>query len=106
MYSDREILAMSGVASLDTCFLNPDTYQAGDSEILVPRVVPLTDVQGMLFCDQDAFDFWSVRINRALAMADTDPDLPPRIPVETNAARGLWGFRFPGNWRATRRRRP
>lgn len=105
MYSDEEILAMSGVASLDACFPNPDTYQAGDSEILVPGAVPLTAAKGMLFCDQDAYDFWSVKIDQALAMADTKPDLPPPIPSETDAARGLWGLRFPGNWRATRRQR-
>jgi hypothetical protein len=105
MYAVGEILAMSGVASLDACFLNPDTYQAGDSEILVARAVPLMDVKGLLFCDQNASDFWVPQIEKALAIANPIPALPPRIPAGADGARGMLDCRFPGNWIPTRRQR-
>jgi hypothetical protein len=106
MYSLTEILAMRGVLSLDPCFPNPDTYQAGDSEILASGVVPLTDLKGLLFCDRDAYDFWIPQIEKALATAHPAPALPPPIPVGTDGAKGMLGCRFPGNWRPTRRQRP
>jgi hypothetical protein len=106
LYSVAEILAMGGAASLDACFLNPDTYQAGDSEILVPRVVPLIDIKGLLFCDRNASDFWVPNINNALATANPTPSLPSRIPAEADGTRGMLGCRFPGNWKPIRRQRP
>jgi hypothetical protein len=103
LYSDGQILAMSGAEAFDACFPNPDTYQAGDSEILAPRVVSLTDIRGMLFCDQEAFDFWQGKIDAAFAAANPRPTPPSQLMVRTDGVRGLWGCRFPGNWRPRRR---
>jgi hypothetical protein len=106
LYSDAEILAMSGLDAFDACFQNPDGYQAGDSEVLVPRIVPLTVYRGMVFLDQESLDYWREEVRKALATANPKPALPPPIASSADGFRGLWGFRFPGNWRPTRRIRP
>lgn len=107
LFSDPEIIGMSGLDAFDECFPNPDGYQAGDSEILVPRIVPLTDFRGMVFLDDESLAYWREEVRKAVAMANPRPAMPDRrITATGDGFRGLWGFRFPGNWRPTRRHRP
>jgi len=107
MFTEEEILSMTGSGAFEACFPNPETYQAGDSEIFVPKIVPLTDFRGTVFWDEDYRAYWWGRMERAVGRANPRPTLPSQpIRVSTNGPRGLWGFRFPGNWRPTRRHRP
>ncbi len=106
-YSDADILAMSGIDAFDASFPNPNTYQAGDSEILVPNGVPLVDFRGMVFWDQDSLDYWRQKLRSAFAPTNPKPTIPAaRIIGSADGVGGLWGFRFPGNWRPMKRQRP
>jgi ssDNA thymidine ADP-ribosyltransferase, DarT len=105
MYTEEEILAMRGLDAFDACFQNPDTYQAGESEVLVPQIVPLTDLRGLVFWDEGARSHWRDEVTKALNAANPPPALPPKpIPSSAAGAAGMWGFRFPGQWRPARTR--
>jgi hypothetical protein len=101
-FSAAEILQRTGVEHFDACFQNPDTYQAYDSEIFVPGIVPLVDFRAIIFCDEEAAKHWVARINDAAAKAQPVPALPADSITAYTQGSGL-GFRFPGNWRAQRR---
>jgi hypothetical protein len=105
MYSEDEIVTMTGVDAFDACFQNPDTYVAGESEVLVPQIVPLTDFQGMVFWDEEARDHWREQIVKVLEGVNPPPAFPAK-PIQLSPAgpAGMWGFRFPGQWRPARKR--
>lgn len=106
MFTEEAILRMTGSEAFEACFPNPDTYQAGDSEIFVPEIVPLTDFRGMVFWDEGSKVYWWEQVKRSVEQANPRPTLSQPICVSTNGPRGLWGFRFPGNWQPTRRHCP
>lgn len=95
-----EILGMTGMERFDDCFKTPeDDPKPNDpkpfSEILVPGRIPVDIFRGLIFCDQEALDFWQPVVNEVFPS--------PSITVTT---RGLWGFGFPLNWHPAERVRP
>jgi hypothetical protein len=103
-YPADDIKTRSGVDHFDACFQNPDTYQAANSEIFVPDGVPVSTFRALVFCDDEARDYWLPKIQQAAEAANPTPDFPDQ-PISV-ATKALQGFRFPGDWVATNRIRP
>lgn len=102
-YSDHpadQIKLRLGVDAFDACFQNPDSYQAGDAEILVPSRVPLLAFRALVFSDDEARDYWLPLVQLALSDAPDSTPAPQRIEV---AVRSGLRFRFPGDFAPTRR---
>lgn len=85
-YSADMIKSRSGIYHFDACFQNPDTYMAGDSEILIPHKIPIDHFRYLTFCDEPAMLYWTDKL----------PGLS--IPTTNNHR-----FRFPPNWAPTDR---
>jgi len=103
-YAAGEIKKRSGIEFFDACFPNLDTYQAGDSEIFVPGLVPAHHIRGIVFCDQQALDHW-LPIVQAAATAAPQETQYPEEPIKVGTGPVL-RFRFPGDFAATTRIRP
>jgi hypothetical protein len=102
-YPAADIKTRSGVDQFDACFPNPDTYQAANSEIFVPDQVPVSTFRALVFCDDEARDFWLPAIKAAADEANPTPAFPDQpITVATKTYRG---FKFPGDWTPTNRMR-
>ncbi len=106
LFPAEDIPGWLGIGYFDACFMNPDTYLAGDSEILVPGLVPLVDFRGIVFCDREAYEYWGNQINEAYVAATPQAPLPAQ-GLQSYAGRTPdFRFRFPGDWSPTRRLRP
>jgi hypothetical protein len=104
VYSADQIKAMVGITAFDGCFQNTDTYQAGNAEVFVPDLIPLTEWAGIVFCDQEASDYWRPLINEAYRDTSPRPALPTRrLGIHVGSAPG---FQFPGTYAPTARLRP
>lgn len=102
-YSDHaadEVKQFGGVDAFDACFQNPNSYQAGDAEIFAVSQVPLVAFRGLVFCDNEARDYWLPLIRAALSAVPDGTPAPPRIEV---AVRSGLRFRFPGDFSPKRR---
>jgi hypothetical protein len=99
-YPADDIKQRSGIEAFDACFPNPDTFMAGNAEIIVPSAIPLKAFRGIVFCDKEAHDYWLPILGEILS--SLSPGVKPSQPIQV-AARGLPGFRFPGDYAATRR---
>lgn len=100
-YSAADIHERGGLAAFDDCFESEVTYQAGNAEIFVSGVVPLTDFRAIIFPDEDARTYWIARINATEYAVDPEPELPDE-PITTHLG-GTQGFHFPGDYKPTRR---
>ncbi len=92
-YPVDDILGMTGAEHFDACFREPGNA-VKFSEILVPGLIPVGYFRGLVFCDQQAMDYWMPRIEERLP----EPPLPLTV---TN--RVLWGFYFPVDWHPVER---
>lgn len=93
-YPASDIATMTGAEHFDGCFKTLDNEPKPFSEILVPDQIPVDHFRGLVFCDQEARNYWWPIIAR-------DFSTPP-ITVTT---RGLWDFGFPLNWLPNERAR-
>jgi len=99
-YTVEEIRSRSEIDALDACFPNPDTYQAyPQTEILVPRRIPLFHILGIVFCDQEAYDYWMPKLRETLIPGD----IVSRMRRFRVTVRQFDGFRFPNNYVVERR---
>jgi hypothetical protein len=103
-YPAQNIISREGIANFDACFGNPNTYQGGVSEIFMPDLVSTSGFRGLVFCDEQAHDYWLPRIQHASNTANPPPAFPEH-PIEVSVM-GSGRFRFPGDWRPTTRVRP
>lgn len=94
-YPVNDILGMTGAEHCDACFKGSANTPKSFSEILVPGQIPVDYFRGLVFCDQQAMDYWMPKIEEHL------PD-----PPLTVTSRVLWGFLFPLNWHPAERVRP
>ncbi len=89
-----DILGMTGAEHFDACFKTSDNHPKPFSEILVPGLIPVDYFRGLVFCDQQAMNYWMPRIEEHLP----EPPLPLTV-----TSRVLWNFRFPLNWHPAER---
>ena len=89
-----DILGMTGAEHCDACFKTSDNHPKSFSEILVPGRIPIDYFRGLVFCDQQAMDYWMPRIEGRLP----EPPLPLTV-----TSRVLWGFYFPVDWHPAER---
>lgn len=101
-YPVHDILASTGVSSFDECFPNPETYQALHAEILVPTRVPITAFRDLIFCDEEAREYWLPKVKNTEREVYVPPP-PDPISVRTHS---VSGFRFPANFTPSTRVRP
>ena len=118
-YPVDDILGMTGAEHFDACFRELDNNAVKFSEILVPGQIPVDYFRlqprpvlpqqlvlvpgqipvdyfrGLVFCDQQARDYWMTEIEEHLP----DPSL-------TVTSRVLWDFGFPVDWHPAERVRP
>ena len=101
-YPADQIKNMRGIDSFNACFRgNPNTSQTGYSEIIVPERVDFSDFRGLVFCDEEAREYWVERIRETWRALDRKPPRPPAdLEVREKSA---FGFGFPPYWTATRR---
>jgi len=101
-YTVDEIRAMSEIEAFEACFPNPETYGAYKmAEIMVPSGVPLNHARGLIFCDNEARDYWVPALTQISIPADLRPSARLRVSVGQ-----LDRFRFPGDYEVTLRVRP
>jgi hypothetical protein len=99
IYSVGYILSCLGPTAFDNCFPNPDTYQAGFSEIFVPDSVPISLFREIIIANAGSSQYWRQKIVDAYNAASE----PWPLPAEPIMMQGpTERFYFPGDYRPKR----
>lgn len=99
-YSVEEIRRMTEIEAFGACFPNALTNQAyPGAEILIQDAVPLYHVEALVFCDQEAHDYWMPKV-RGTQVPD---HVASRMRSPVVKVRSFPGFRFPNDYVVERR---
>lgn len=98
--TDDAILSMFDIDAFDACFPNALTRLAyPKAEILVRDALSLVHAESIVFCDEEARDYWLPKLRQA----EIPPEVRSQMRTLTVTVRQFDGFGFPNDYVIERR---